>query len=244
MTVRGYQPGPSVGAALPLSTVLSMLAPALWLESDVGLPAVGAISQWNDQSGFSRHAIQANPAFQPVIGANGPNGETTVDFDITDDRLVSAFAINFPIHVFAICKRLGTTLQNNPSFFDGAAVGNSCRLAAVGAAPGNTVITTLLSNAGASSINLASMNQAWNVFDCRYNGGGIASAGKVQDTQAVIGSLISAAAPNGFTLNAFQNGAGNIGSSWLMFVAFNRILTANENQLLYGSYILPKYGRL
>jgi hypothetical protein len=81
------------------STVLwtpANITTALWLDAaDVSTvnTVSGAVSQWNDKSGNSRHAIQDTPALRPSLVASALNGNSAIRFDGIDDRInvVSTF---------------------------------------------------------------------------------------------------------------------------------------------------------
>lgn len=47
------------------------------------------INQWDDKSGFSRHAVEANPLVQPLYVANGINGFPALNFAL--DRLITSW---------------------------------------------------------------------------------------------------------------------------------------------------------
>jgi hypothetical protein len=61
----------------------SMISTALWLDaadtSTVTLSS-GAVSQWNDKSGNSRHVSQAVAAQQPTWNATGLNSKPILTF--------------------------------------------------------------------------------------------------------------------------------------------------------------------
>lgn len=58
---------------------------AAWLAG-----ANGYVSIWYDQSGNTRHFIQATTSFQPLYVANIQNGHPALAFDAVDDRLTRA----------------------------------------------------------------------------------------------------------------------------------------------------------
>ena len=55
----------------------------LWLRADVGVDTsiTGNVTQWNDQSGNNRHAIQPNSNWQPVYHLRGVNGFSAIHFN-------------------------------------------------------------------------------------------------------------------------------------------------------------------
>jgi len=76
----------------------SMVGPSLWLDAadastitEVG----GAVSQWNDKSGNSRHAVQATVANQPFYTASSLiNSKPAIDF--TTDRVTTLTTPTIP----------------------------------------------------------------------------------------------------------------------------------------------------
>ena len=76
----------------------SMLSTALWLDaadSSTITEVGGAVSQWNDKSGNSRHAVQATVANQPVYTASSLiNNKPAIDF--TTDRAATLVTPTIP----------------------------------------------------------------------------------------------------------------------------------------------------
>ena len=71
----------------------SMITTALWLDAaDASTVTVvsGAVSQWNDKSGNSRHATQSTSGKRPLFAATGLNSMPAIDCDGTDDELLLA----------------------------------------------------------------------------------------------------------------------------------------------------------
>ena len=68
----------------------------LWLKNDTGITtdSKAAVSQWDDQSGNSNHAVQATGSRRPIYGSGD------VDFDGTDDRLDLTSQI--PLEAFSV----------------------------------------------------------------------------------------------------------------------------------------------
>ena len=81
----------------------SMVGPSLWLDAadastitEVG----GAVSQWNDKSGNSRHAVQATANNQPVYTASSLiNSKPAIDF--TTNRLTTLTTPTIPNNTIA-----------------------------------------------------------------------------------------------------------------------------------------------
>jgi hypothetical protein len=83
------------GGAPPAFNPTSIAGCQLWLDaSDTATISVSAtlVSQWNDKSGNSRNFTQATTLNKPLSGTRTQNGLNLIDFDGTDDRLVSSSA--------------------------------------------------------------------------------------------------------------------------------------------------------
>jgi hypothetical protein len=76
------------------------LSPALWLSDTGSDPSV-----WSDESGNSRHAVQATIANQPSIVTGALNGRQVRRFDGVNDRLVTPSFAHYS--VFAVMKWTG-----------------------------------------------------------------------------------------------------------------------------------------
>lgn len=76
----------------------------LWLRSDSGVVLTGAsVTQWNDLSGKSNHASQANPSQQPTLVAGVINDLAVVRFDGGD--LLNNPALNLQtVEIFMVAK--------------------------------------------------------------------------------------------------------------------------------------------
>ena len=71
----------------------AQITTALWLDAaDAGTisPSGGAVSQWSDKSGNSRHAAQGTAGKRPLFAATGLNSMPAIDCDGTDDELLLA----------------------------------------------------------------------------------------------------------------------------------------------------------
>lgn len=74
---------------------LSISGCQLWLDaadtSTISLSG-SAVTQWNDKSGNSRNFAQSTSGNRPSSGTRTQNGKNIIDFDGSDDRLVSSSA--------------------------------------------------------------------------------------------------------------------------------------------------------
>lgn len=68
---------------------------ALWVRADAGATLNGsAVTQWTDQSGNNRLAVQSSTASQPMLISNAVNGLPAVRFDGIDDFLTFNLPVN------------------------------------------------------------------------------------------------------------------------------------------------------
>ena len=121
----GLAPAPGVVAASGMSAGLGLggdtvgspilaLSPAAYFQFNRGIIVTGSgVSQWADQSGNSRHLLQATDAARPSL-----QGDGSILFDGVDDFLkCSAFTLNQPETVYALFKPVSYTV--NDRVFDG-----------------------------------------------------------------------------------------------------------------------------
>jgi len=85
-----------VSALPPGSWNPSQMATQIWL--DAADPATittvsGAVSQWLDKSGNARHVTQDTASHRPLLSAGIVNGLDALDFDGSDDRLLTSLNI-------------------------------------------------------------------------------------------------------------------------------------------------------
>jgi hypothetical protein len=99
--------GDRVALVAPSASVVSALAPNSWDPSkiatqiwlDAADPATtitvsGALSEWLDKSGNARHVTQATASQRPLLVPNAVNNLNALDFDASDDRLLTPLNIS------------------------------------------------------------------------------------------------------------------------------------------------------
>jgi hypothetical protein len=88
-TATATTAAPPAGGGLPTSGL------AFWVRADAGVALNGSsVSQWSDQSGNNRNAVQGTASSQPAFIANAVNGKPALQFDGVDDFLQFPLAIN------------------------------------------------------------------------------------------------------------------------------------------------------
>lgn len=83
--IDGYRFGSALWTPAQITT-------ALWLDAadaSTITESGGAVSQWDDKSGFNRHVAQSVGASKPTYQATGLNMKGTIDFDGTNDVLLN-----------------------------------------------------------------------------------------------------------------------------------------------------------
>ena len=74
----------------------SLISTALWLDAadaSTITQSGGAVSQWSDKSGNSKHVFQATPSLQPTYSSAILNSLPVIRFDGSDDRLATSAAL-------------------------------------------------------------------------------------------------------------------------------------------------------
>jgi hypothetical protein len=56
-----------------------------WVKGDVGVTGTSDVSQWTDQTGSGKHAVQATVANQPTLVTNSINSHSVIDFNTAAD---------------------------------------------------------------------------------------------------------------------------------------------------------------
>lgn len=104
----------------------------LWLKADQGTfsnagttPSSpgGALQQWNDQSGNSKHAIQLTAGFKPTWQTGIFNGFPAVRFDGNDDGILSAAVTTSGTVTFFAVVRVSALSKTNPGILQGSPTG-------------------------------------------------------------------------------------------------------------------------
>ena len=85
---------------------------ALWLDADDASTITlngSTVSQWSDKSGNGNNASQATAAFQPSYVTSSISGKSALDFDGSDDILLTSFTIPDNHTVFYVARSDGQT---------------------------------------------------------------------------------------------------------------------------------------
>lgn len=209
----------------------------------------GAVSQWNDKSGNTRHLVQATGGAKPTTGSATLNGKNVLALDGGDHLLyLGNTAIGPNASVFIVCEQLVSVVNagifvpfassssddyNTPNAFclttgDASNFFNAVRtLSVIADYPGVGVMpaavwTARLTSAGATAL---------------YRNGGTPNSASAANTYGTAdsGLLIGARYIGGTYGTANLN--GNIGE----IVAYDSALSTT-NMNLVGNYLAAKWG--
>ena len=158
-----------------------------------GVAADAPLAQWNDLSGNGHHAKQATVANQPLYRTAGLNGHPCVEFDGTNDILLTdAFAASLgeAFTVYAVAQSTPVTTTGSDYFFDGMSSTNvATRLGAY-----RTATNTLVISRGTAIANPPTLDNSINRFRFVFNGASssirIGAGTPVTGTTALSGSEI------------------------------------------------------
>jgi len=240
---RGWK---ASGGSAPAFAPTDIAGLQLWLDANDAATitqASGAVSQWNDKSGNTRHFTQATGANQPITGTRTINGKNALDFDGTNDALVNAsmfalgnassttFCVAFTdtntaqqsLWAFGSSDDLAFIYDNTRKLYRNADVGATPFR---GESPNSTAVDTL------SHINFTRKNGATS-YNMAHDGspllglnGGVSA---ITSTSIVLGNQTA-----GSSFRAFN---GCIAE----FIVYDTDLsTANRN--LVGNYLATKWG--
>lgn len=62
-----------------------LLGAVFWVKGDVGVTGTTDVSQWSDQTGNGKHAVQPTVALQPTLVTNAINSHSVIDFTTATD---------------------------------------------------------------------------------------------------------------------------------------------------------------
>lgn len=220
----------NLSGATFLPTQLDNLA--IWLEADSGTSTTMdgvAVSQWDDQSGNLRNAIQATASKQPLYKSGIINGKPVLRFDGSSDSLQVAFGATLaqPNTIFIVAAITSAGAQDN--LIDGLSgsernslfidsgnytmyAGSLFSLSAIDA---NTHILRMVFDGASSSFSID---------------GGSASSGNA-GTQSI----------SGINICCENSGLRNIGADIAEIIIYDDLLTPAEIAQVQ-SYLSVKYG--
>lgn len=229
-----------IGLTLDIQTGLSLPALAAlgtlraWYKADsLVLNDGDAVASWTDESGNSRHAVQATGANKPLYKTNIVNGRPAIKFDGVNDFLATASfgATTQPMTIYFVAQRVGTTASGY-QLADGIVVGNRMTL--------ESVVTTGLPLifAGASLSGIEDLGSSAFLFKAVFNGA--SSKISINDIHHATGSA-STGTITGITLGAAYNGT----AGWNGYIAeamyFDGAVTT-DNDFAIKRSLMAKYG--
>lgn len=164
---------------------------SLWLDaadSSTVATVSGAVSQWNDKSGNSRHATQSTAGRRPAYTISGLNGKGIITFDGNDDVLITTSASYAAVNYFMVCRWISPVTSD-------------------------AVFTARPSNSGKGGnsdigVSLHTPNgAALSNFGTAFNANFASTYAQINATDVPSLSLF----------NSFNSGSGAIPASWFLF---------------------------
>ena len=203
----------------------------LWLDSSDSntiTEVLGAVSQWDDKSGQGNHAVQATGAEQPTTNATTQNGKNVLDFDGTDDRIVSTFGstLTQPNTVFITGKYDVITAAY---MFDGIDASNR-----------NALFndTSLFTAFAGSSLQGDAMDTDFHVLEVIFNG--VSSSIRLDAGTATTGDA-GADSLTGLTIGSRYSGTSALDGSIGEALVYNGLLdTAAKARV--NTYLMNGWG--
>lgn len=179
------------GGRASLASFVRGLGPAAWFRYGVGITsALGAVSQWADQSGNARHLLQATATNQPTLEA-----DNSITFDGVDNFMkCDPFTLAQPFTIYWLLKQI--TWTSSDCIFDGNTALTGAMLQS-----GTTPALRLFGSAGVGN----NTNLALDTYGVVVGvGNGASSLTQINNTAPVTGDM-GTGDPGGHTLGARGN---------------------------------------
>lgn len=229
--------GSGVGSAVPSIPAIANL----WaLYNDQGLPETGAIAQWSDTSGNTRHIAQATPASRPSVATFGPFGLKAALFDGASTYFLSRAELLPEIFSYLYVYRAAANTRQVPFGDFQSAPGSSGFYF-----DQNEPINSVFGRQFVTYNNFATGNSQTQVRYCAARQSGITSTmyfGGAFNPPTFVGSAYVAP-----STAEFRIGSRNDGSILAMhgriceLAIYNRALTDDE-LIQLASYATAKWG--
>ncbi len=191
------------------------------------------VASWTDLSGNARHVTQATAEKQPLYKTNRINGRPTVLFDGSNDKLVAAFTLAQPVHLFMVI--------NQPTYVEGGRVVDAAGTGGTGNSMGvvNFAATAELTLYAGGFGPAATPSAGPHLITALFSGA--ASSIGVDGAAPTVGNA-STNAPDGLTIGAF--GAGDSAFSNTEFGAVLAYTSAQTGATLaaINTYMMSRFG--
>jgi cysteine-rich repeat protein len=209
---------------------------ALWLDADdsTSMTIASGVSQWNDKSGNNRHVGQTTAGKRPAVVSASQGGRSGVDFDGTDDALVSSSftALTGARTVFAVWKAKSGYAAGDPLLStNGTATGFDLKM--------NVATTGQLQYAGVN-LDPVTNNTGAALLELVQDGAGVATTYK-SGTQTATATV---AIPD---YDIFRLGSDKAGTTVFTpmvlyeLIVVTKAVSAAERQQVEG-YLAHKWG--
>ena len=219
--------------------------------TDAGITAgtnASSIQQWNDLSNYDNHAIQTNASFKPTLATNQLNGFSTLQFDGSDDRILSSgLSTNSQATIFVVVQHTNL-ISNNDGIIHAAPSGQAFSASTTSKTIGmwtNTSTGNIWGRGVQSNLTSRSLPQNTSLSTSQfyiitqdYDGSNI--------SQYVDGTLAGSISYNG-TLSSWTDfGIGRQGGESLdgeLAEIITHTTSANDAQkIIIENYLAAKYG--
>lgn len=197
---------------------------ALWLDAGMGSTLFdsntggsqsvngGVVGRWEDRSGNGRHVTQSTNANRPLLVANGLNNTNVVDFDGSNDKLISAATLGDLLtnaratswFAVAIAETIDTNFSTGAAYQNEAILGDSQAYFAL-TLRNNTTNGFLVQayDTGERNASVAYSANNWAIFEGSL-GGGLLRARLNGGTEAT----------TAFGINSRLTGVFQVGAQW------------------------------
>jgi hypothetical protein len=229
------------------------ISTALWLDAadaSTVTESGGAVSQWNDKSGNSRHAAQATAASRPTVLTASQNGRNVLSFDGSNDFLLTTAASYSAVEYYLVGLFAGSSTQNrlyyaartSPNANKGAASDITCGLGYGFDTPGtggSLKWTNVGANATAAQVNGSDVSSlaSYNNYEI-----GISPASGWFIANQTISASASGSKQFCIGADIFDTvGNRHIQASMAEFIIISSSLNTLDRQKLQG-YLAHKWG--
>lgn len=211
---------------------------SLWYDADDAATithVAGAVSQWNDKALVGPyHATQGTGASQPITGTRTINGRNALDFDGTDDNLISNnAALNYGAST-VICIFLPDTVTTSQMILaNNGGGGTRYNMQNQRIDFGNNALLAASTSSGSVLVQIGRVDAAGGSAVQYLKMGSLAEVNNGPARTGLSAGLRVGATGGGL---AFFNGA--IGE----ICNYRRMLTNAEINSLMNGYFVPKWG--
>lgn len=210
-----------------------------WDAQSITAAADSAVAQWDDLSGNGHHALQSTEAARPIYRAAGLNGHPCVEFDGTDDWLITdpfTPSTAEPFTMYFVGQSTPETLTGGSDFFYGGinAAASATKL------DGYRTTAGLLAGSRGTALSGPTLDNGVRRFKIVYNGTN--SSITIGDGAPLTGTINQA----GIELTRLSLGARADGANFLLGKIGEPILVkglvSSQDDALVVNYLQDRWG--